>query len=114
MPNNLSTLFTALQERADACPSGEEILRECLTVAAVLLDKNKKYGDSALKPRRIFSRASPVVGIEVRLDDKLSRVENRADGNDDEDPELDMMGYVVLLRIARRQAAAADAAERAP
>lgn len=105
-----------LLQQAESTPSGHDILDECLAIATLLLDKNKKYGDSALAPRRIFSRADPVAQIEVRLDDKLSRIINRkSDGSEDEDVVLDLVGYLILLRIARKRAAvSADAAERAP
>lgn len=64
----------------------------------ILLSKNKKYGDSALNPLRIFSKTSPDEQIKVRIDDKLKRIINNNDG-DTEDPELDLLGYIVLLRI---------------
>ena len=66
-----------------------------------LLAKNRKYGDSALNPRRCFSKASPMEGIKIRFDDKLSRLENMQD-DEDEDVVLDMIGYLVLFRIAMR------------
>ena len=40
----------------------------------LLLYKNKKYGDSALKPKRIFYKGTTLSSILIRLDDKLSRV----------------------------------------
>jgi len=47
----------------------------------------------------VFSRLDNAAGIRVRLDDKLSRIA-RGDGSGDEDAVLDLMGYVILLRIA--------------
>jgi hypothetical protein len=73
------------------------VLGELFTL---LVEKNRKYGDSALNPKRIFSKASTIEQLKVRIDDKLSRMANRQD-DDDEDPEWDLMGYLVLLRIAR-------------
>lgn len=69
-------------------------------LAAVLIAKNRKYGDSALNPKRVFSRASAVEQLKVRLDDKISRLMNQQ-SDEDEDVELDLMGYLVLLRIAK-------------
>jgi len=63
----------------------------------MLLTKNKKYGNSALDPVRIFSKASPKEQILVRLDDKLSRLANQ---QPNEDVVFDLMGYLVLLRIS--------------
>lgn len=64
----------------------------------MLIEKNRKYGDSALSPKRLFSKMPADEQIRVRLDDKLSRIANRQD-DDDEDPEWDLMGYLCLLRI---------------
>ena len=64
----------------------------------LLVSKNKKYGNSALEPKRIFSSANPTEQIKVRIDDKLSRMS--AGTNDNEDTVQDLMGYLVLLKIA--------------
>jgi hypothetical protein len=68
----------------------------------LLLEKNRKYGDSALNPVRIFSKASTIEQIFVRLDDKLSRIKNAQD-DDLEDPITDALGYLVLLKVAQRK-----------
>ena len=68
-------------------------------VGDMLKSKNAAYGDAALTPLRVFSRLDNAAGIRVRLDDKLSRIA-RGDGSGDEDAVLDLMGYVILLRIA--------------
>ena len=64
----------------------------------LLVSKNEKYGNSALEPKRIFSNADPVEQIKVRIDDKLSRM--AAGTNDNEDTVQDLMGYLVLLKLA--------------
>ena len=66
----------------------------------MLKNKNRKYGDSALNPARIFSKASNIEQLKVRLDDKLSRIKNAQD-DEDEDVIADLIGYLVLLTIAR-------------
>lgn len=76
------------------------IRAECLALADMLCAKNAAYGNSALDPLRLFSQASPVEQILVRLDDKLSRLKRGA--GDDEDVVLDLLGYLILLRLARR------------
>ena len=68
---------------------------------ALLVAKNQAYGNSALDPVRVFSRASTVEQLLVRIDDKLSRVRN---GDKTEDVELDLFGYLAILRIARKRA----------
>lgn len=70
-------------------------------VRDTLIAKNKAYGNSALEPARVFSTSDPVEQLRVRIDDKLSRLKSSADDN--EDTVLDLMGYLVLLRIATRK-----------
>jgi hypothetical protein len=76
------------------------VREECNALADMLIEKNRAYGNSALEPVRVFSKASPEEQILVRLDDKLSRL---ARGNNaGEDVVLDLLGYLVLLRISRQ------------
>lgn len=79
---------------------GEEVTDVLAGVREMLIDKNRKYGDSALNPVRLFSKASPIEQLKVRLDDKLSRLSS-GQPDDTEDVELDLLGYLVMLRIAR-------------
>jgi hypothetical protein len=67
-------------------------------IRAMLIEKNEAYGNSALEPLRVFSRADAAEQIKVRIDDKLSRLA-RGDGTGDEDATKDLIGYLVLLRI---------------
>jgi ABC-type polysaccharide/polyol phosphate transport system ATPase subunit len=85
-------------------PAALLITEECKALEEMLLEKNRRYGNSALDPVRIFSRADSVEQIKVRIDDKLSRLA-RGEGSEDEDVERDLLGYFVLLRVARRLAA---------
>lgn len=87
--------------------SADEIAAECDALKALLLAKNDGYGDSALNPVRIFSRADSVEQILVRIDDKLSRIARGDPNFDSEDTTQDLLGYLVLLRIARRRRACA-------
>jgi len=84
------------------------IAATCEEIKQVLLEKNRAYGNSALAPLRIFSRADPVEQLNVRIDDKLSRIARGSEYACD-DTELDLIGYLVLRRVARmlRQSAAA-------
>lgn len=68
-------------------------------VADMLDEKNKAYGDSALNPVRIFSRADATDAIKVRIDDKLSRIKNQGITSDSEDTILDLIGYLALLKV---------------
>lgn len=82
--------------------SQRAIAEECDKIKEMLLEKNRKYGNSALNPIRIFSKADTVEQIKVRLDDKFSRYINRQN-DEDEDILLDIMGYLVLLKVATRK-----------
>jgi hypothetical protein len=79
----------------------QEISRVCDDIKNLLLQKNEKYGDSALNPSRIFSKADTREQLCVRIDDKLTRI---AKGvgllATDEDVLQDLIGYLVLLKIS--------------
>ena len=76
----------------------------CDDIKELLLYKNRKYGNSALKPVRIFSKSDSVEQILVRIDDKLNRNQQGAGLlDDDEDVIVDLIGYLVLLKIALAQ-----------
>jgi len=75
----------------------DEVLKE---VGDMLKAKNVAYGNSALEPIRIFSTAPADEQLRVRIDDKLSRLARGAAAG--EDVVLDLIGYLVLLRIAQR------------
>jgi hypothetical protein len=77
-----------------------KIAQVCDDIKELLLQKNAKYGDSALNPVRVMSQASPVEQILVRIDDKLSRIKHGNILEDDEDVVSDLIGYFVLLKIA--------------
>jgi len=79
-----------------------DIATICDQIKELLLEKNRKYGDSALNPVRVFSNASPIEQIKVRLDDKLSRLRNQQE-DEDEDVLTDLIGYIVLYKVALMQ-----------
>ena len=76
----------------------------CDDVKELLLYKNSKYGNSALEPVRIFSKASNIEQLLVRIDDKLNRIKKGAGLlAEDEDVVMDLIGYLVLLKIALKK-----------
>jgi hypothetical protein len=79
-----------------------DIAYVCEKLKELLLEKNRKYGDSALNPVRIFSKASVLEQLKVRMDDKLSRLSNAQD-DEDEDPTTDLIGYLILYKVALMQ-----------
>lgn len=81
-----------------------QIAKVCDEIKDLLLAKNAKYGDSALKPCRIFSQSSAIEQILVRIDDKLNRIQKGAGLiASDEDVVNDLIGYLVLLKVAMAQ-----------
>lgn len=92
----------------DLTATQSEIAAECDAIKAMLLEKNARYGDSALDPVRVFSRAPVEEQLLVRIDDKLNRLSRGAGAGPDEDTVADLIGYLVLLRVARRRAGAAS------
>lgn len=81
-----------------------DVDRVLVELGAMLKAKNANYGNSALEPVRVFSKADTIEQILVRIDDKLARsMRGHAAG---EDVELDLLGYLVILRVARARAAA--------
>lgn len=71
-------------------------------IEAKLLRKNIEYGNSVLEPLRIFSKANPIEQINVRLDDKLSRIMNDCEKTIKEDTVFDFIGYLILKMIAEK------------
>lgn len=80
--------------------SQKAIAEVCDEIKELLLEKNRKYGDSALNPCRIFARSDRLEQIRVRIDDKLNRIKNEQ-GDEDEDVVKDLIGYLVLYTVAQ-------------
>lgn len=101
-PEVLRTAPTLFAPMAEDTLSDTQLAlaEECDALKIMLIEKNAAYGSSAIDPVRIFSKASPIEQILVRIDDKLSRIaRGKAAG---EDVEQDLIGYLILLRVARR------------
>lgn len=80
----------------------QELIAEvCDEIKAILLEKNRKYGDAALNPRQVFSRSDVLEGIRIRMDDKINRIANQQ-VDEDEDVIGDLLGYLVLYEVAKR------------
>lgn len=65
----------------------------------MLLEKNKRYGDSAINPVRLFSKQPADEGIMIRLDDKINRIKNSDQLRKND--VSDLMGYLTLLCISK-------------
>ena len=68
----------------------------------LLLEKNASYGDSALTPIQVFSKLNSEEAICARIDDKMSRIKNKGITSDTADTVDDLIGYLILLKIARK------------
>ena len=66
----------------------------------LLLEKNRNYGDSATNPANVFSSGSAVDSICARIDDKLMRIQNKGINDKTEDTVSDLIGYLILLKVA--------------
>ena len=79
---------------------GLKVEKVLSNVGNMLIEKNRKYGNSALEPVRIFSKMTKDEQLKVRIDDKLSRISS-SQLDEDEDVIADLIGYLVLLKIAK-------------
>ena len=81
-------------------PTANRIEEAMDKVKELLIEKNKSYGDSALKPANIFAKGSAVDNLTARIDDKLMRIENKGITDKTEDTLDDLIGYLILLKLA--------------
>lgn len=72
----------------------------CDNIKDMLISKNESYGDSAIDPVRIFSKAENTEQIKIRIDDKLSRITRGSEFYGDNDLD-DLIGYLILLKVAK-------------
>lgn len=85
----------------------ERIEAVCDELKALLIRKNRDYDDSFSKQ---FAKYGVLSGL-IRLDDKMSRLDNLVNGAKDtvgesvEDTLLDLAGYGVLTLVEQRKAA---------
>ena len=93
--------------KAVGAPAGNRIWATCHEIAHMLIEKNISYGDSALSPIRIFSQADNQEQIKIRIDDKINRIKNGSGFAGDNDID-DMIGYLILLKIAKKLAISVD------
>ena len=81
--------------------SEEKIRKVATEVMELLIKKNRAYGDSALNPSKVFSKLDATEALCSRIDDKLNRIKNRGISDDTEDTVKDLVGYLILLLVAR-------------
>lgn len=102
---NIKSAFVSVHDTTSVNPHTSDIRVmiqvELLCIKEMLIRKNLRYGDSAINPLRVCSSCSNLEQILVRVDDKLSRLA-RGTGEENEDVYQDLIGYLVLYRVAKR------------
>lgn len=78
----------------------EKIKKVTTDVCDLLIEKNQSYGDSALQPANIFAQGDAVENLSARIDDKLMRIKTQGFRGYGEDNVKDLIGYLILLKIA--------------
>lgn len=80
--------------------STQEVIKKvCTSIYTTLIEKNKRYGNSAITPASVFSKISADQAILVRLDDKLKRVQNSIELRKND--IFDLIGYLTLLAVSK-------------
>ena len=80
--------------------SADKIVEITNAMQDLLLYKNGKYGDSALKPNNVFYKGESMNSILIRLDDKIGRVKSNPDPKPRVNDTVDLIGYLILLLIS--------------
>lgn len=72
---------------------------------ALLSEKNKAYGNSALSDVNLFCDLSSIQLLQGQIEHKLRRLKTVGFGSDAEDTLMDLMGYLTLFMVAVRREA---------
>jgi hypothetical protein len=80
-------------------PIEEMISEECVALESMLLIKNIAYNNSLHSEPPLFPIDS-ITGIQARINDKLNRIKQVGLTDETEDSVLDLIGYLIHLRIA--------------
>ena len=87
-----------IDETKEIMETKERIGRVLHSLETLLVEKNKRYGNSALEPLKGI-KYTPEDGIKIRLTDKLKRVINS--DNLRKNDVADIMGYLTLLCVSK-------------
>lgn len=92
-----------IEDDYEEAPLEDEIRQMCDDLADFLVGKNRAYGNSAAEPVSVFAkRLDKLAQIDVRIDDKLSRLQKGQEYPGD-DTVWDLAGYLVLRMIVKNQ-----------
>ena len=67
------------------------------SIAKLIKAKNLKYGNAAMCPLNVFNKSDAKNSLLVRIDDKLSRIQNSKELSKND--VVDLYGYLSLLLI---------------
>ena len=84
----------------DTISFSEKLDKEIKIVSDLLKEKNKSYGNTALNPTNVFSKLNATEALCARIDDKLARIKNKGINDETEDTVDDLIGYLLLLKMA--------------
>ena len=87
----------------DPTKFAHSIDEELAIIRETLVKKNHDYGNSALDPIGVFADPDPVQQLAVQIDHKLARIRStKAGAVIQEDTLKDLIGYLILLRVATK------------
>ena len=88
------------EEDFEDTPTQQKIKDILSGMTDLLLYKNKKYGDSAINPKKIFYKGDSTNSILIRLDDKIGRVMSNTEEKPRVNDVADIIGYCTLLLVS--------------
>ena len=88
------------EEDFEDTPTQQKIKDILSGMTDLLLYKNKKYGDSAINPKKIFYKGDSTNSILIRLDDKIGRVMSSTEEKPRVNDVADIIGYCTLLLVS--------------
>lgn len=89
-----------LCSRVEGTPTQQKIKDILSGMTDLLLYKNRKYGDSAINPKKIFYKGDSTNSILIRLDDKIGRVMSNTEEKPHVNDVADIIGYCTLLLVS--------------
>jgi len=75
------------------------IIDQCSEIEQLLVKKNIAYNNSLHTEPPLFP-IDTITGIQARINDKLNRIKQVGLTDETEDSVLDLIGYLIHLRIA--------------
>ena len=88
------------EEDFEDTPTQQKIKDILSGMTDLILYKNRKYGDSAINPKKIFYKGDSTNSILIRLDDKIGRVKSNTEEKPRVNDVADIIGYCTLLLVS--------------